>query len=289
MTKLLLFVGPTRTASTSLFHWQISHLSLYSKSNEARVDVTKAFAEEHYYFDPNYKKSPFRFDEYASKFRDRSADVFVDYAPTIFHAPIIFDQLISFLASSFESVFLICTVRDYTSLVNSCFRYNLRAKHPSFTSSTESDIQNYAHQIAAYFDYFAFNDKISKLVANYANINLSYISFSALVSRPNEAIYPFIESLFDFDLRCNSSLYCNTSVVHNSSDTKFIFQDFYKYLSPVKPLLVPLFSKIRKYIPSTTVKLSDQQSNTLAIFSDCFDKHYSGLSESQILSKLNNC
>ena len=286
MAYLLLFVGPTRTASTSLFHWQISPLSLCLEPCNVRVSITKPFAEEHYYFDPKYKSGSFCIGDYISKFRDRSADVFIDYAPTVFHSPFIFEELIPFLSGSFERVHLICTVRDSASLANSCFKYNLRAQHPSFSSSRISDIENYTHKIAAYFDFFGFNDKIGKIVACHDNTDLSYVPFSALVSNPNSTSLPFIENLFDYGLKSNAFLYSQTNVVHNSSNTRFVLQKYFKYLSPVKPFLVPLFSRIRKYIPTVPVDLSDRQNSSLLVFKDCFSRNYPELTESQILKKL---
>lgn len=287
MPSLIIFVGPTRTASTSLFHWQRPQYTLTSYKSNRTYLISKSKSEEHYYFDPRYANlSAFDIQDYLNKFFNPQADIFIDYAPTFFHFPDYYSNVLTFLSKSFDSIDLICTVRNFADLCISTYSYNLRSEHPDFMSTSNKDILKYSEVISSHHDYFAFSQQLDPLIRSHPNTRLTYFKFSDIISSPNNLLEPILLRLAGSKPLKSFELYIDTHQTFNSSKKRFLLQPYYKFLSPLKPLLGPLFSKIRKYIPSVKVNLSIDHKNALLEFTKIVQINHSKKTETFLINHL---
>jgi hypothetical protein len=180
MPILILFAGPTRTASTSLYFSQASTslpwLSYHNSSR--RYTITKSRNSENPYL-PNLRAchASFQINSYKKTFINPKADIFVDYCPSLFHNPDLFLRLSSTLSDNFSRVIVITFIRSVDSLVQSTLRYNLHNQHTRTVALFKSNPDELVRDIYRFFDYQKWFDALAC-----SSVSCRFIIYDAFIT-----------------------------------------------------------------------------------------------------------
>jgi hypothetical protein len=154
---LILYVGPTRTGSTSLYYAQpkIANLIIGDKS----FSVTKSIASEHYFFSPDYEGEIPLVNNYPYRFFNPKADIFIDYAPTIFHNTEHFINAFPLLKTMYKTIVCVVLLRSTRDLVLSTARFNYK----NGLLNPPLDCNEYTKHLYQYFSYKPIADTLKLL------------------------------------------------------------------------------------------------------------------------------
>lgn len=191
-STLILFVGPTRTATTSLFHSHITQSEMIQGFEFATTNKSEV------YFHFNNLKQNKQYDHglYMQSFMARDLPYYFDYDPMLFHVQVENEKFLRYfetVCQEFTYVKLFLVARHVPDLVRSVLQYS---------NILESDFQdklcNYcldsgcdkdSSKMIDSLKYFLDYERAAKRFS-FRNlpIDVAIIPFSKLINNPNESI-----------------------------------------------------------------------------------------------------
>ena len=248
MAHLIIFWGPTRTATTSLFFSQ--ECGLHFVDNVGYINISKTkISESYFHRDCLSSRSHYDYRRHLLTFRDPKADILVEYAPSLFHESnsTYLSNYISEVAQH-HTVSVILTIRPLLDLLTSVVSYDWNARASIANRLAPAEATKSA--ISSLLRYFDYGQAISDLneLTKQASIRIVLTRFSSITTTPNDIL--------------TSAIACQVGA-QNMKERQYLF-----YKTPLLRLNsrnrrrcapmahIPLFSKMYDNILPSRIKLA---------------------------------
>jgi|LakMenEpi03Aug12_release.lakeMendotaPanAssembly.Ray.scaffolds.fasta_scaffold17897_2 hypothetical protein len=237
-STLVLFYGPTRTASTSLF---------YSHPTSSPDFSTTYSSETYYHYNNILHNTSYLHKQYLNHFSDPDKPILFDYEPLLFHLNASDDLISSYFNSVsyyFCRVLIVVTAREVQSLLRSVFQYSnsmqdyLSIDAPSILSD---DLRV---SLTFFLDYVRV---VRSLKALSSSIDVRIVPFSDLLNDPNGVV----SSLLTSSNKITTQTFYRVPLCHHnaSSSTSSLLQ----HLSPLSSHIPSSIKRSRRF--ELTIKL----------------------------------
>jgi hypothetical protein len=257
---LVLFYGPTRTASTSLYY---SH-----PTASPEFSITSS-SETYYHYNNILHDKKYIHEHYLRGFIEPNRSILFDYEPLLFHMNATDEAISAYfdgMARYFRRILIIVTAREARNLVRSVFQYT-KSLQPYLTVDTDPCLPDaLGDELRFFFDY---ERVMRSLKMQSSLIKVEVVPFSRLLSDPNR----IVSSLIGFDCKSVKNVpFYRLPILHLNA-------------SSYTPSALQRFSALPSFLPSS-IKRSrriELAKNFLSlIISRRSDKPY--LSDNTILS-----